>query len=201
MEKESREEEGGRKKEERTRLLVDPGDKCRCRYYLKLKLRCSLKMFNAGLDKLVASLKSKAKNMTDLKRIFGNTWAWAQNEYPRCDEEQTLNILTRKGIYPYDFINNKEKLKICTPPTRDQFHNTLYQRTITEDEYKQFLDTWKTLNCQTLGCLAKAYQVSRLSFPSSSSSFFTFSHFSTFTTFSHCSHFFTFFFQIFHIFS
>ena len=59
----------------------------------------SLQFMNTSLENLVQNLKASGlENFKNLRRRFGN-------------DQTTLDLITRKGVYPYDYINSLDRFK------------------------------------------------------------------------------------------
>ena len=59
-------------------------------------------------------------------------------------------ILTRKGVFPYDYVSDITKFnETCLPPI-EEFYSKLNDEYITEDEYKHARNVWNTFNCKTI---------------------------------------------------
>ena len=56
-----------------------------------------------------------------------------------------LNLMSQKGVYPYDFMDSFEKFNQMELPNRDQFYSILNDQHITDDEYDQANKVWKYL--------------------------------------------------------
>ena len=46
-----------------------------------------------------------------------------------------LDLMSQKGVYPYDFMDSFEKFNQTELPTKDQFYSILNDQHITGDEY------------------------------------------------------------------
>ena len=62
-----------------------------------------------------------------------------------------LNLMSQKGVYPYDFMDNFEKFDQTELPTKDQFYSILNDQHITDDEYDHAKKVWKTFKIKTVG--------------------------------------------------
>ena len=56
-----------------------------------------------------------------------------------------LDLMSRKGVYPYDLMDSFEKFEQTELPTKDQFYSILNDQHITNDEYDHAMKVWKTL--------------------------------------------------------
>ena len=68
-----------------------------------------------------------------------------------------IDLLKRKGIFPYDFVDNLEKLGTQELPTRDEFYNKLTDSHITEDDYSHALNVWNNFKIKSLGEYSDIY--------------------------------------------
>ena len=55
-----------------------------------------------------------------------------------------LNLMSQKGVYPYDFMDSFEKFNQMELSTKDQFYSILNDQHITDDEYDHAKKVWKT---------------------------------------------------------
>ena len=60
------------------------------------------------------------------------------------------SLLTRKGVYPYDYVSSIDKLKETKLPSKEAFYSKLYDEDITDEDYQHAINVWNTFNCQTL---------------------------------------------------
>ena len=74
-----------------------------------IEIKDSLNFMGCSLDKLVSNLKEKGKkeNKT-LQETFPNTYVYFKNSWGHVGED-AFPILTRKGVYPYEYTNSMEK--------------------------------------------------------------------------------------------
>ena len=67
------------------------------------------------------------------------------------DGEERQNLLLRKGIYPYDYVDGPAKLQETKLPTQDQFYSKLNDEGISDDDYNHAKNVWHGFQCQTMG--------------------------------------------------
>ena len=60
------------------------------------------------------------------------------------------SLLTRKGVYPYDYVSSIDQLKETKLPSKEAFYSKLYDEDITDEDYQHAINVWNTFNCQTL---------------------------------------------------
>ena len=59
-------------------------------------------------------------------------------------------LLSKKGIYCYDYMNSMERLDKTSLPSTEQFFNWLYDKHVSEEKYKYAEGVWETLKCNTM---------------------------------------------------
>ena len=71
-----------------------------------------------------------------------------------------LDLLSKKGVYPYDFMDSFEKFNNRELPTKDQFYSILNDEHITDDEYDHAKKVWDTFYIKTMGEYHDLYLIS-----------------------------------------
>ncbi|KAL4111836.1 hypothetical protein QTP88_015719 [Uroleucon formosanum] len=70
---------------------------------------------------------------------------------------EDLKLVTRKGIYPYEFTEVWSKLEETALPPKEYFYSTLTEEHIKDEEYQHAIEVWYHFNCQTLGEYSDLY--------------------------------------------
>ncbi|XP_070521814.1 uncharacterized protein [Cardiocondyla obscurior] len=110
---------------------------------IKLRLIDSFKFLNTSLEKL-ASFLSKDKLQV------------SRYEFSNLTNEN-FDLLTRKGVFPYEYVDSIEKLEdVCLPP-RESFYSSLTDDTVSENDYAHAIDIWQRFSIQTLGEYSDLY--------------------------------------------
>ena len=65
--------------------------------------------------------------------------------------EDKLSLLTKKGIYPYEYMNSSEKLKETKLPPREAFYSRLIDEGISDEDYEHARKVWETFEMKNLG--------------------------------------------------
>ena len=68
----------------------------------------------------------------------------------KCEFKNNILLLTRKGVYPYDYISSLDKLSETKLPPKSEFYSKLYDEDISDEDYQHALKVWKTFSCKTL---------------------------------------------------
>ena len=94
----------------------------------------SLQFMSSSLDKLISNLPKDDLKYTS--QVF---------------KGKKLNLMSQKGVYPYDFMDSFEKFDQMELPTKDQFYSILNNQHITDDEYDHAKKVWKAFKIKTMG--------------------------------------------------
>ena len=94
----------------------------------------SFQFMSSSLDKLVSNLPAEALKYTS-KRF----------------QKEKLNLMTRKGIYPYDYMDSFEKFNKTELPTKEEFYSILNNEHISDEDYCHAKKVWNTFQLQTMG--------------------------------------------------
>lgn len=95
------------------------------------------------------SLCSLADNLSEDKTRFRETL--------KIFPLPTLNLVTRKGVFPYEYIDNPNKLNETCLPSKQSFYNSLKDEEISDEDYAHAHEIWKTFNLKTLGQYSDLY--------------------------------------------
>ena len=87
-----------------------------------------------------SSIDNLSKNLS--KNQLNNL----SKEFPN---EQELDLLTRKGVYPYDYIDDNSKFNLTELPIKEHFYNKLKQESISDEDYGYAKRIWKAFKCKT----------------------------------------------------
>ena len=59
-----------------------------------------------------------------------------------------FNLLTRKGVYPYEYMDSLEKLEETTLPPKEAFYSRLNDGGISDEDYAHAQKVWKTFKME-----------------------------------------------------
>jgi hypothetical protein len=106
--------------------------------------------FSIGSLKFIDSLQFMASSLDTLvKNIYEDGDRYKKfNNMKRYYSGEKLDLLCRKGYYPYEWVDNDEKLNHVGLPGRDNFHSTLTKESISEDNYNHALNVYDKLGCK-----------------------------------------------------
>ena len=94
----------------------------------------SFQFMSSSLDKLVSNLPAEALKYTN-KRF----------------QKEKFNLMTRKGVNPYDYMDSFEKFNKTELPTKEEFYSILSDEHITDEDYQHAKNVWNTFKLQSMG--------------------------------------------------
>src|SRR5688572_6526149 len=71
-----------------------------------------------------------------------------------------LDILLRKGVYPYDYVDGVERLNETELPPKHNFYSKLIDSGISDEDYEHAKTVWTEFHCKTFGEYHDLYNVS-----------------------------------------
>ena len=92
----------------------------------------SFKFLQTSLANLVANLQPE--DFINTKEIF----------------KDNTNLLTKKGVYPYDYVSSLSKFDETQLPPQKEFYSKLNDENISDEEYQHALNVWDTFNCKNI---------------------------------------------------
>ena len=110
--------------------------------YFKIVFKDSLKFMASSLEALVNNLPDGALN--NLEKYFTTV---------------QVKLLKQKGFFPYDYMNNIEKLKDTKPPPQQAFYSKLTGKGINNYNYNHVLNVWKTFKMKTFKEYLELYNI------------------------------------------
>ena len=113
----------------------------------KLEFKDSFGFLSSSLDKLVKLTKyennERRSDWLD-KFIYSR-----KSNYVNTDED--LDLLTDKGVYPYDYFDDFKKFEETSLPPIEEFYSKLTEEDIKEEHYERAKKVWKHFNIKNLG--------------------------------------------------
>lgn len=113
--------------------------------YMTLALGSNI-VFKDSMMFMCTSLQKLADNLLAAGR---ENFKLLRAEFPGISEEQ-LQLLLRKGVFPYDYLDSWERLDEPTLPPKEKFYNKLRSADLSESDYEHALKVWQAFNCKTI---------------------------------------------------
>ncbi|XP_044588748.1 uncharacterized protein LOC123267925 [Cotesia glomerata] len=108
---------------------------------VSLRFIDSFRFMASSLEKLASYLDDTDKKIT-------------QSHYP---DPSKFKLATRKGVFPYEYIDSIERLDEKQLPDQDSFFSKLTNSTISDDDYTFAQVVWNEFNINTLGEYSDLY--------------------------------------------
>ena len=123
-------------------------------------IKDSFNFLSSSLEKLVGSLKKKALAEDRMKELFANTRAWFEESFSfetEEEKERAFEMLTEKGVYPYDYVTGLDILEQREFPHIDHFTSVLTGQSISQVDWERGERVFKTFRCESLGAYHDLY--------------------------------------------
>ncbi|XP_043468808.1 DNA polymerase-like [Leptopilina heterotoma] len=98
--------------------------------------------------KFIDSFRFMASSLDKLASYLSN-YSIVHSEFESYDVN-TIQLLTRKGIFPYEYLDNRSKLNQTQLPPKEKFYSTLNDSHVTDKDYLHAQEVWSAFNCQYL---------------------------------------------------
>lgn len=103
---------------------------------IKFRFIDSFRFLPESLEKLASNLPKSDLKIT--KQIWNDL------------NENEFDLITRKGVYPYDYVDSIGKLNETSLPPIEKFHNELNDSDITQEAYDFAQSVWCTFKIQSM---------------------------------------------------
>ncbi|XP_024885115.1 uncharacterized protein LOC112463153 [Temnothorax curvispinosus] len=111
--------------------------------YVKLRFVDSYKFLAASIETLASYLNRDKLRIT-------------RSEYADLSAED-LDLLTRKGVFPYEYVDGADKLRDTELPPREAFYSSLTDETASESDYEHATRVWRRFRVRDLGEYSDLY--------------------------------------------
>ncbi len=95
------------------------------------------------------SFKFTLKSLDSLVKTLGEDQFETLTSQVSVDPE-SLELLKRKGVFPYEFMTDFSKLSATNLPSKRAFYSHLNDSHISDEDYVHAKDVWKTFGCKTM---------------------------------------------------
>ena len=102
---------------------------------IELRFIDSFKFMSSSLDSLANNLAK------------GDHKFWGFEEY----SDRQCELLIRKGIYPYEYMDSWDRFNETSLPSRDNFYSNLYMSGVGDKEYEHARNVWKEFGTRNMG--------------------------------------------------
>lgn len=107
---------------------------------ITLRFLDSFKFLGTSLSQLVYNLP--LEKFYNIRKFYSN---------------EDIPLVTRKGVYCYDYTDCWEKLEELELPSKENFYNKLTDEPVSDEDYEHAKRVWNHFNCTTLGSYSDLY--------------------------------------------
>ena len=100
--------------------------------YFEIRFIDSFKFLQTRLANLIGNLQPHDFHNT--KEIF----------------RENVDLLSRKDVYPYDYVSSMEKLSETHLPPKEEFYSHLNDEGISDNDYHHAINVWNTFKCKSI---------------------------------------------------
>jgi len=76
---------------------------------------------------------------------------------PSFFQGRQLELLMKKGVFPYEYMDSWERLQDSTLPPKEKFYSSLTESGITDEEYARACEVWNSFSIHSLGDYMELY--------------------------------------------
>ncbi|XP_067131325.1 uncharacterized protein [Centruroides vittatus] len=107
---------------------------------MKLRFIDSFRFMPSSIDKLSSNLKKE--QFRETSKFFPN---------------HLLDLVIRKVVYPYDYVDSWEKCEMNKLPPKEELYNILNECGIMDKDYEHAQNVWKTFKIRNMGAYSDLY--------------------------------------------
>ena len=102
-----------------------------------------------GQFKYIDSMQFMNLSLANLAKNLGADKPITKQHFANFSTEQ-IDLITRKGVYPYEYIDSHDRFKETELPPIIEFHGYLNGK-ISQVDYEHAQKVWQQFNCKNLG--------------------------------------------------
>ncbi|CAB4043225.1 Gastrula zinc finger [Paramuricea clavata] len=97
-------------------------------------------VFIDSIQFMASSLEALVSNLSPEDfRIVGKRW-----------KGEDFNLVTQKGVFPYEFLDDISKLNTEGLPSKEEFYSSLYESEVKEEDYQRARQVWDHFKMKTM---------------------------------------------------
>lgn len=119
------------------------------------KYLCVSKKCHGIYLKFIDSIKFLPASLSELQKSLNlEQFRFVRKEFPNNEQ---FELICRKGVFPYDYVNEFSKLNETELPAKEKFYNKLTDENISDEDYSHALLVWNQFRINTLGEYSDLY--------------------------------------------
>ena len=121
------------------------------------RVRCEIRCFPTNAEKYISFSLGNLRFIDSVNFLLSNLEKLVNgnDEFPIMNklmpEENKRQLLLKKGIYPYEYMDSFEKFHETSLPEKEKFYSSLSGKGITDEEYAHAKQVWEAFGCRNLG--------------------------------------------------
>ena len=123
------------------------------------KFKLDINVIPNNMEKYLAFMLGKNLVFIDSFQFMGSGLASLARNLPKdrfkyTSEEfkgRELELVTKKGIYPYDYMDSFDRFDEVALPPKDSFYSILADEHVSEEEYQHAQNVWDAFDLKTMG--------------------------------------------------
>ena len=119
----------------------------------------SMSHLNASLQSLLDRVTNKGTQIQRCQILKKQMSQFLHNKRGLPLDSSVWEMLARKGVFPYGWFDNFDKLNAHSLPPIEAFISDLTGDSITPEEYAYAQEVWSATRCQTFGCYHDVYLI------------------------------------------
>ena len=104
----------------------------------------SFAFLSSSLDRLVTNTPKEDLRIT--KRDYPTRFSMVRKR-----QQERFDLVTRKGIYPYEYMDSFDRFDEEQLPPQSKFYSSLSDEGITDEDYEHAQRVWRAFDCKNLG--------------------------------------------------
>ncbi|KAF0710628.1 C2H2-type domain-containing protein, partial [Aphis craccivora] len=101
---------------------------------------------------MASSLAELAENLLTRPGDFEKFWETAKVFQPT-----DMPLVTRKGVFPYEYTDEWSKLEETALPPKHDFYSVLLEKHVSDEDYVHAMEVWRHFKCPNLGDYSDLY--------------------------------------------
>ena len=123
------------------------------------KFEKDIKVIPNNLEKYMAFFLGKHLKFIDSFQFMSSSLETLVKNVPLSDlkytsqefQDKKLELMKRKGVYPYDYMNSFDKFDDRNIPSKKEFYSLLTDEDINDEDYKHAQNVWTTFKLESMG--------------------------------------------------
>ncbi len=99
--------------------------------------------------RFIDSFKFTLKSLDSLTKTLGKD-QFKTLTSQMSTKPESLDLLKRKGVFPYEYMTDFTKLNVTQLPPKEAFYSQLTNSHITDEDYDHAKKVWKSFGCETM---------------------------------------------------